>query len=240
MDEELASYLTHINLDNQVIYDIGANMGEMTQFFNKYAKNTKIIGVEPHPSNVEYLQQLFNGVDNIKIINGAVNTYSGTCYIGFEQQERVNGLKQGHIMHDDCDMQGRHWLRGKDVDCYRLDELCKDATLIKMDIEGFEHRLLHSCLHNMTRVKCWMLEVHSWESIDVHGWTITEHDPEKDSLHQMITLFQKNGYNTFILAKRRNINTPINENTYWTHIPLSSYMQKGTRVYYKVVNLIIK
>lgn len=85
-----------------------------------------------------------------------------------------------------------------------------------------------------------MLEVHSWENLDVHGWTVREHAPEKDSLHQMIMLFQKNGYSTFILAKRRNINTCVDENTYWTHIPINSYMQKGAKVYYKVVNLIIK
>jgi len=33
MNEELDSYLNEINLDNEVIYDIGANEGEMINFF---------------------------------------------------------------------------------------------------------------------------------------------------------------------------------------------------------------
>lgn len=64
----------------------------MTRFFSKHSKNTKIIGIEPHPSNIEYLHRLFSNDEHIKIIDGAVNTYNGTGYIGFEQQERVNGL----------------------------------------------------------------------------------------------------------------------------------------------------
>jgi len=240
MSEELNSYLKHVKFDNEVIYDIGANTGEMIQFFNKHSKNATIVGVEPHPNNIELLNKQFQDVEHIKIIDGAVNTFDGTCYVGFEQQERVNGLKQGHVMYNNSDLQGRNWLKGKDVKCYKFDNLCKDATLIKMDIEGFEHQLLKDSLQNLNHVKCWMLEIHSWESLSLHGWTIDKHDHKNDSLHKMLSLFQENGYNTFILAKKRNINTSIGKNTYWTHIPMSSYMQKGEKVYYKVVNLIIK
>jgi len=108
-----------------------------------------------------------------------------------------------------------------------------------MDIEGFEHEVLPKYLHNLTHVKYWMLEIHSWEDINLHGWTINNHSKTNDSLNTMIKLFKKNGYYKFILAKKRNIQTSIGENTYWTDIPISSYMQKGVKIYYKVINLII-
>lgn len=69
MSEELNSYLNHVNFDNEVIYDIGANTGEMIQFFNKHSKNATIVGVEPHPNNVELLNKQFHGEDHIKIID---------------------------------------------------------------------------------------------------------------------------------------------------------------------------
>jgi len=219
---------------------LGANEGDMITFFNKYSKNSKIIGIEPHPNNIQILTKKFKDYSNIEIIDGAVNTFDGTCYIGFEEQERTNGLKQGHVMNLNSDLQGRNWVKGKNVNCYKIDKLCKNATLIKMDIEGYEHEILPKYLSNLTHVKCWMLEIHSWEDINFHGWTTSNHSKENDSLNRMIKLFQENDYNKFILAKKRNIQTPIGENTYWTNIPISSYMQKGERIYYKVVNLIIK
>ena len=240
MNEELQSYLSEINLDNEVIYDIGANKGEMINFFNKHSTNSQIIGIEPHPNNIQILKQKFNNCLNIKIIEGAVNTFDGNCYVGFEQQQRINGLKQGHIMNNNTDLQGREWLQGTNVKCYKLDNFCKDADIIKMDIEGFEHNLLYDSLPNLNYVKNWLLEIHSWEDINYHGWTIHNHNKENDSLNKMIKLFIENGYKKYILAKKRNIKKPINENFYWTDVPISSYMQNNEKIYYKVVNLIIK
>jgi len=54
------------------------------------------------------LKQKFKNCSNIKIIEGAVNTFNGTCYIGFEQQDRDIGLKQAHVMNNNSDLQGRN------------------------------------------------------------------------------------------------------------------------------------
>jgi len=240
MNEELQSYLNNINLNNQIIYDIGANIGDMILFFDKYSKNSNIIGIEPHPYNIIELEKKFKGKSNIKIVHGAVNTFNGHCYVGFEQQQRINGLKQGHVMDNETDLQGRKWLQGTNVKSYKLDDFCKNASIIKMDIEGFEHNLLYDSLPHLNHVKNWLIEIHSWEDLDYHGWTIKNHDKKKDSLNKMIKLFMENGYRQFIFAKRRRIQKPINEHFYWTDVPISSYMQNNKRVYYKVVNLIIK
>ena len=240
-NEELTSYLDNINFDNQIFYDIGANEGEILDFINKNSKNTILHGIEPHPDNIEILNRKFKDIDNIKITHGAVNTFDGECYIGFEKQQRVNGLQQGHVMNNNVnDLQGRNWLQGCDVKCYKLDKFCKDASIIKMDIEGFEHQILPNSLDKLTNTKSWLIEIHSWEDINLHGWNRYSHNSDNDSLNKMIKLFLKNGFTEFILAKKRNIQKRIDENTYWRHIPVSSYMQDNKRVYYKVVNLIIK
>ena len=110
MNEELLSYKKYINFNNKNIYDIGANTGEMTDFFKINSKNSTIYSVEPHKSNIQILKKKFKDYTNIKIIEGAVNIYTGTCNIGHEQQQRINGLKQGHVMINiDKDLQKRKW-----------------------------------------------------------------------------------------------------------------------------------
>tara|TARA_B100000575_G_C23012908_1_gene583431 strand:- start:164 stop:904 length:741 start_codon:yes stop_codon:yes gene_type:complete len=240
-NEELTSYLENVDFNNQSVYDIGANEGEILEFINNHSLNTSLHGIEPHPNNISILNQKFKDNNNITITHGAINTFDGECYIGFEKQQRKNGLQQGHVMNNNVnDLQGRKWIEGCNVKSFKLDTFCKDATIIKMDIEGFEHKILHKSLNKLNNTKTWLLEIHSWEDIDLHGWDRYNHNSESDSLNKMIKLFLKNGFNEFILAKKRNINNVINENTYWSHIPVSSYIQDNKRVYYKVVNLIIQ
>ena len=142
-------------------------------------------------------------------------------------------------MSTDTDLQGRKWIKGCMTKSYKLDTLCKNATIIKMDIEGFEHELLYKCVDKLDNVKNWLIEIHSWEDINYHGWTNRHHNKKSDSLNKMIKLFLKNGYTRFILAKKRKKEIIISENTYWTDIPTSSYKQNNEIIYYKVVNLII-
>ena len=50
----------------------------------------------------------------VRILNGAINTYNGVCNIGLEEQERANGLKQGHIINIgstvDRSTKGAEWI----------------------------------------------------------------------------------------------------------------------------------
>ena len=239
---EVTSYLNNVNLNNQKFYDIGANKGVIIDFVNKHSKNTYIHGIEPHPNNIEILNRKFKNNENITITHGAVNTYDGECYVGFETQQRVNGLLQGHVMNNNTnDLQGRNWLQGCNVKSFKLDTFCKDATIIKMDIEGFEHEILPHALGKLTNTKVWLLEIHSWEDINLHGWDKNSSNPENDSLNKMIKLFKKNGFNEFIVAcANHKIHKNIDDNIYWTDVDPGSYIQDNERIFFKVVNLIIK
>ena len=242
MNEELLSYKINVNFDNKVICDIGANEGEMVNFFLRNSKDTKIIGIEPHMSNINKLNSLFSDEDGVEIIHGAINTYSGICKIGHEQQQRVNGLKQGHVMNNGkTDLQNRSWGEVVDVPCWELSEICKEVDIIKMDIEGFEHKVIYGSLHKLDKLETILIEIHSWEDLDIHGWTNRTYIRENDSLNKMLLYFIENGFTKMIPAKNRNGRiTKVDGNTTWNDIPISSYVHDGKRVYYKVVNLIIQ
>ena len=135
-------------------------------------------------------------------------------------------------------MQKRAWENTeKKINCFKLDTLCHDANIIKMDIEGFEHKVVYGSIEKLINLETILLEIHSWEDINIHGWTLNEHNIKNDSLNKMLNYFINIGFTKFIAVKR-NIN--INSNTNWNDIELSSYMKSGKRVYYKVLNVIIK
>jgi FkbM family methyltransferase len=241
-DEELNNYIKYVDFNNKLIFDIGSNQGEIIDFILEKSTNSMIYGIEPHQHNIKILTNKFKNNERIRIFNGAINTYNGTCNIGLEEQERVNGLKQGHIIDDKnlIDMQGRDWTnKQNNIECWTLDNICKNADIIKMDIEGFEHKILYDVLPKMN-THTWLIEIHSWEDLDLHGWNINSYNKDNDSLNKMIKLFINNGYSNFKVAKSRNNQiTDINDNTYWSNIPISSYQQKGKKIYYRVANIII-
>lgn len=239
MNQELESYNLHINFNNQIIYDIGANEGVMTNFFLKNSNNSEIIAVEPHKNNVDILKKKFKDT-NITILDYAINTFDGTCFLGLEQQEKTNGLKQGHVLDNNKDYQNRQWEKTNKVNCIKLDTLCKNATIIKMDIEGFEHKILYNSVNLLSNLHTIMLEIHSWEDLENHGWTIKQHKKENDSLNKLINYLIDNKFSNIILAKKHKIKVKVDKNIYWTDIPLSSYKKNEKKVYYKVINLILK
>jgi len=105
----------------------------MIDFFIKHMKNSKVIGIEPHPININLLTSKFKGIKDIDIIHGAINTEDGICNIGLEQQERIGGLKQGHILNQTHhDMQLRDWNNKlNNIPCWKLENVCKNGTIIK-------------------------------------------------------------------------------------------------------------
>lgn len=246
LEEE--SYLKHVVFDDKVIYDIGANTGELSNFFLDNSVNSKIHVVEPHPDNFKILKDKFESFENVFCHEVAVNNYDGICNIGKEEQEKKDGLKQAHVTEDNIDLQKREWEKNEsDVICKKLETLCIDADIIKMDIEGFEHNIIKNSIDKLISVDTWLLEIHSWEDIDLHGWTLSEYKLENDSLNKMINLFINNGFNMFIPTKKKqfeNNNFDIKnlkwEDIHWGNLKRYNYQKDGITVYYKVLNIIIK
>ena len=97
-DEELNNYIKYVDFNNKIVFDIGANEGDIIEFFLKNSNNSMLYGIEPHQHNINILNNKFKNNERVKIFNGAINTYNGMCNIGLEEQERVNGLKQGILL----------------------------------------------------------------------------------------------------------------------------------------------
>ena len=54
-DEELNNYIKNVDFNNKLIFDIGANKGEIIDFILKNSNNSMIYGIEPHQYNINII-----------------------------------------------------------------------------------------------------------------------------------------------------------------------------------------
>lgn len=132
-------YLTKLMLGkinkNDVILDIGANIGYYTVLMADKVK--KVIAIEPDPTNFEILQK------NIKE-NKLKNVVAVQAALGNENKKM--GIYESKENYGDH----RMWGKGKEnltVFCRRLDDLLKElqeekVDFIKMDVQGFEAEVI--------------------------------------------------------------------------------------------------
>jgi FkbM family methyltransferase len=114
---------------NGTVYDIGANVGFYTLIAADRAK--RVIAVEPFAENVAYLRRHLdlNRVSNVEVLPAAVSDKAGD-----EPFEVARDRSQGRLGGT-----------GPVVHTVTLDCLCEiygPPGLIKIDVEGAEHRVL--------------------------------------------------------------------------------------------------
>lgn len=121
--------------ENEVYVDAGAFDGDtVLDFVEKVQAFNKIYAFEPDPENfhrmdmrLELAKQAYD--NKIKCFNMAVSDHNGTVrlIVTGDVSSSVTELEEGFA----------------EVDCVTLDNMAKDATYIKMDIEGSElHALM--------------------------------------------------------------------------------------------------
>ena len=135
-----------------IVLDVGANIGAFTL---KVAPKVKhVIAIEPEPNNFELLKKNVNvnNLSNITLVNYAVSDKEETVYFnttGGSAKVADQGIA----------------VKAKPLD-YILHELGDPKiTVMKMDIEGYEGKVL-SAFNNYKHSRQIILEVHSKEMKD--------------------------------------------------------------------------
>lgn len=114
---------------NDIVLDIGANIGYFTLIMAKQAK--QVIAFEPEPRNFQILQKNIelNKLANVKMYNVAVTENNNKTILHLCDTNR--GM---HRIYPS------HWCNEgtTEVQTVRIDDWIQDANFIKMDIEGAE------------------------------------------------------------------------------------------------------
>lgn len=134
----------NINLINQKIIDGGAHHGQYSVILGVASQGSKIVSIDPIPANLALIE--------INMRLNGLTPFLEDCVIA-NQDGIVNfeNTSNGRIVSAG----GLHKVSKK------LPSIMKDATIIKLDIEGAEFSVLPSQINEMDAVHTWIVEVHT-------------------------------------------------------------------------------
>jgi FkbM family methyltransferase len=147
---------------NSVIIDLGANIGDKTQYFHDRYK-CKIICYEPNKIAFDILKKRFQKFSNIICINKGVSKNEREKKLYYHKQYENDKLdfSQGSSFLDN-----KENINSKNFDYVQtlpiselLDEH-KYIDLIKIDIEGYEYEIIPELITNKNKIRYVIAELH--------------------------------------------------------------------------------
>jgi FkbM family methyltransferase len=177
---------TQLNLEDKVVFDLGAFEGLTTLFFARRAR--RVVSYEPNPRNAARLLHnlKLNGVHNVTVRQSAVGATSGTAEIAW------CGTRPGFSKIDDTPS-GDQAVEQKTVPVTTLDldwrqEGLPLPDLIKIDVEGYERAVLEGAREIIERH-------HPVLYIEMHGETMAA---KRSNARRVIELLSAYGYGSIL------------------------------------------
>lgn len=157
---------------NDIIFDIGANVGIYSLIFSKFCK--KVYAFEPVPRNIYFLQRILNlnDIKNVNIIKKAVSDKNGMVPFRKGKSYATGSInEEGHTI----------------VPSITLDSFCQsqkiEPNFLKIDVEGAELFVLKGAKKTLSEYKPIIL-------MEIHGVNL------KNKSFKLLKSF---GYNYFKL-----------------------------------------
>lgn len=145
-----------------IIADWGGNIGLTSYFFKDYAK--QVYCVEPAKQHIEVIKKLieFNNITNITVCPYAISNKNGTEK--FYHNENVTMFSLSDLVNQKKD-------DFEEVETITVDEFFKrnkldHIDLLKLDVEGFESKVINSDSFKeyASKIKVIVGEWHQWDS----------------------------------------------------------------------------
>jgi FkbM family methyltransferase len=175
MDRQEEWYAANIPLRGQVIADVGANVGRLSQFFWNASEGTsKVVSIEPLMENVIAIRERIRAAaaNRWTVEACAASSHSGTVSLHVAAHE-AGGFNS--VVRD-----GKG---SRKVRCRPLPALVPDATVVKLDIEGHEYEVIEQALPRFAE--------------QVHSWALELHHVPPRPLQPTLAAFMGNGYRLY-------------------------------------------
>lgn len=122
--------------ENDVVFDIGAWIGDTAYVFSQKMKGTGMIyGFEPMPQNYDLLAENLHLIPNLKIYNMGLGKEDGVLNFIFPEWGAASGSST-------CDINGEYPVKIKTLDNFVKENNIEKVDFIKADIEGAECDML--------------------------------------------------------------------------------------------------
>lgn len=145
-------YGLNIHLRGQVVADVGANVGRLSQFFWEASGGTaRVVSIEPLRENVAAIRSRIQAAnaDGWTVHECAVSGRAGRVALAVAAND-AGGLNGVVVARGGA----------RRVRCVPLSQLVPDANVVKLDIEGHEYGVIAEAVPRLTQVHTWALELH--------------------------------------------------------------------------------
>lgn len=204
-----------IPLRAQSIVDVGANIGELSQFFwEQGAGSSEILSIEPLAENIAAIEERIRRLDakTWRVAAVAASDQDGELVLA-AAHDTASGWNSA-VRRD-----GREDASTRRVPCRRLSALAPHATVVKLDVEGHEYAILDEALAALDRVHTWALEFHS--------------RPDRP-LQEALGKFVAQGFSLVAAGRRASdpdgawLSVPIGADLTWEKIPPARRLADGS------------
>ena len=170
---------------NDVVADIGGNLGYYTILSAKKVK--KVYSFEPNKTSFGYLKQsiLLNKLKNVEVNNVAISDKGGE--IKFYETDELNLSSCEEINTN---------VKPIKVKTLKLDSFFKNKirpTILRMDVEGHEDKVLYGAKNILGNVRMIFLETHIIM--------------KKDRMEKMFNFLRKNGFDLHIAIREQDVDS---------------------------------
>lgn len=148
-------------LEDDVVYDLGANIGAFTKWVDLKYPYKQIYGFEPTPHYMGCLEETFNGKDKIKFFGKAISKQDEIAHFNIFKDAVTNTLLEFENVNPD------NFVGTTEVQCVNLEKFIiennlLDPTFIKMDIEGAEYDAIEGMSDEFLKdIRIFLLEFHN-------------------------------------------------------------------------------
>lgn len=228
MDAQERWYLENITIKDQIVADVGANVGRLSQFFFDHGSpKTRVISIEPVPANIAAIEKRIRKARAAKrwtLKKCAVSDRDGHL----EMRLLEASWGDNAVVANNSDPEKTTTIH---VACRRLSSLVPDATVVKLDIEGHEYAVLEGAIDELEKAHTWALELHG---VDGHP------------LETTLQRFRDRGFSLVGAGRRRGepegpwVNFELPPSFGWDDIPGTPSIRDGVPGMFKMIHVLAR
>ncbi len=147
-----------------VVIDLGANVGEVMEYF--ISKGAVVHGYEPNPHAFQVLSARVGNKKNAHIHQCAVSNYDGSAHFWLHAYHASNEVEfsQSGSLRQEKNNLGDDTIEVPVIDIKDVLSAHDHIKLIKIDIEGGEYDIMDEILNRMDKIDIVLLETHETKS----------------------------------------------------------------------------